>query len=96
MNIQTVQPEDVLPGRQIEFKRGPGKGRPALGKALSVGEQNLIVMLNDGALDRIRMDEVRKVIKHRGRPAVSELERFAAIGYAKSNPVSKERQLETA
>lgn len=72
---------DVVPGRHIEFKKTPGKGRPSLAKALAVDGDNVTVILNDGRLDQIRKNLVTRVIKQRGRAAISELEKFAAKGF---------------
>lgn len=60
--------ELARPGRDIQFKRREGRGRPAMGKVVSAGPKGITVAAANGKLERVDPHMVHKVLIRKGKP----------------------------
>lgn len=58
---------EAIPGREIQFKRREGRGRPALGKVVAQGPKGLTVALANGQLERVKPHLVHRIIVKKGK-----------------------------
>lgn len=66
--------KEAIPGREIQFKRREGRGRPVLGKVVSQSSKGITVALANRKLERVNPHLVHKIIVRRGKvPALDPL-----------------------
>lgn len=58
---------DAKPGRDIQFKRREGRGRPCLGRIVTTGPRHLTVALSNGQFETVDPLKIHKVLVKKGK-----------------------------
>lgn len=76
--------EEAKPGREIQFKRREGRGRPCLGKVVSNSPKGITVALANGQFERVNPHLVHKIVVKPGKvPKIDPLLAAKAMFFEK-------------